>query len=79
MENQKSSSRQKALSLIDLSSAFVLYGVGVGLAVLVFLVELLFNRIRQHRDELIKIEQEKAAASAAGAEELARFDPKYFW
>ena len=79
MENQKTSSRQKALSLIDLSNAFVLYGVGVGLAVLVFLVELLFNRIRQHRDELIKIEQEKAAASAAEAEELARFDPKYFW
>ena len=45
MENQRGSARAKRLSLVDLSSAFVLLGLGTSLAVLVFLFELIFKRI----------------------------------
>jgi len=39
MENQKGSVRVKPLSLTDLSSAFVVLGLGISLAFLVFLIE----------------------------------------
>ena len=48
MENQKASSRQKALSLVDLSSAFVVLGLGISLSILVFLIELIYKRIKDH-------------------------------
>ena len=39
MENQKGSVRVKPLSLTDLSSAFIILGLGFSLAFLVFLIE----------------------------------------
>ena len=48
MNNQKASSGQKALSLIDMSSAFVLFGLGISLSILVFLLELIYTRISDH-------------------------------
>jgi hypothetical protein len=48
MENQKASSRQKALSLVDMSSAFVVLSFGFSLAFLVFLIELIYKRINDH-------------------------------
>ena len=42
------SSRQKALSLADMASAFVVLGLGVSLAVLVYLFELIYKRINDH-------------------------------
>ena len=41
MKNQKTSARQKSLSLSDLSSAFVVFGLGIALSILVFLIELI--------------------------------------
>ena len=48
MENQKVSSGQKPLSLVDMSSAFVVLVLGVSLSILVFLIELIFKRIKDH-------------------------------
>ena len=48
MENKKTSSHQKPLSLVDMSSAFVVLGLGTSLAVLVFLLELIYKRIKDH-------------------------------
>ncbi len=48
MENQKASSRHKALSLVDMSSAFVVLGLGISLSILVFLIELVYERINDH-------------------------------
>ena len=45
MENSRTSTRQKPLTLTDMSSAFVLLGLGLSLAVLVFLIELIYKRI----------------------------------
>ena len=39
MENQKGSVHVKPLSLWDMSSAFVILGLGISLAILVFLIE----------------------------------------
>ena len=44
-----SSAGHKKLSLTDMSSAFVIYGLGLSLGVLVFLIELIFDRIKLHR------------------------------
>ena len=49
MENQKASSRQRALSLVDLTSAFIVLGLGLSLAFLVFLLEVIYKRIQIHR------------------------------
>jgi hypothetical protein len=49
MENQKASSRQRALSLGDMSSAFIVLGLGLNLAFLVFLLEVIYKRIQMHR------------------------------
>ena len=48
MENQKATTRQKVLSLVDMSSAFVVLGIGVSLSILVFLIELIYKRINDH-------------------------------
>lgn len=48
MENQGASARQKALSLVDMSSSFVILGLGISLSILVFLMELIYNRINAH-------------------------------
>ena len=48
MKNQDASARIKPLSLVDMSSAFVLLGLGLSLAVLVFLIELTYKRIKDH-------------------------------
>ena len=45
MENQQASAHQKALTLVDMSSAFVVFGLGISFAVLVFLIELVYKRI----------------------------------
>jgi hypothetical protein len=45
MEHQKASSHQKPLSLVDMASAFVVLGFGISLAILVFLIEVIFMRI----------------------------------
>jgi len=48
MENQIASAGQKALSLVDMSSAFVVLGLGLSVAILVFLVEFVYKRIKDH-------------------------------
>ena len=48
MENQQASARIKPLSLVDMSSAFVILGLGISLSVLVFLIELIYKRIKDH-------------------------------
>lgn len=49
MKNQKASSHQKPLSLVDMSSAFVLLAlIGISLSILIFLLELIFKRIKDH-------------------------------
>ena len=48
MKNQDASARIEPLSLVDMSSAFVLLGLGLSLAVLVFLIELTYKRIKDH-------------------------------
>jgi len=48
MENQKGSARQKPLTLVDMSAAFVVLGLGISLAVLVFLLEVAYKRIMDH-------------------------------
>lgn len=55
MENQKTRSvGQKPLSLMDLSSAFVIYGLGICLAALNFIIELIVYRIvRRCRNQVL--------------------------
>ena len=48
IENQQASSRLKALSLVDMSSAFVVFGLGISLSILVFLIELIYKRVKGH-------------------------------
>lgn len=48
MENQIASAGQKALSLVDMSSAFVVLGLGLSLAILVFFFEFIYKRIMDH-------------------------------
>ena len=47
MENQKPRARQKSLSLMDMSSAFVVLAFGLSLAFIVFLLELISSRIKK--------------------------------
>ena len=49
MENQKPNIRQKSLSLIDMSSAFLVFGFGLSLAFTVFLVELLCGYLQKNK------------------------------
>lgn len=52
MENQKSSAQAKPLSLIDMSSAFVVLALGISLAVLVFLLETIYKHIKDRYSNL---------------------------
>ena len=55
MENQQASAQIKPLSLVDMASAFVVLGLGLSLAFLVFLLELVYRRIKKHltNDDII--------------------------
>ena len=59
MKNQKKeSARIKPLSLVDMSSAFVLFGLGISVSILVFLLELIYKRINDHNftdDKVVEI------------------------
>ena len=44
MGKQKDSARQKSLTLVEMSSAFVVYGLGIGLSLLAFIIELIISR-----------------------------------
>jgi len=59
-----------------LSSAFVVFGVGASLSIVVFIMELIFKRVRYHRNQLLKID-EKCAMKKTKENDF--FDPKYFW
>ena len=48
MENNQASARIKPLTLVDMSSAFVVFGIGMSLAILIFLLELIYKRIKDH-------------------------------
>ena len=48
MENQKGSARAKPLTLVDMSSGFVVLGLGVSLSILVFLIELIYKRMKDY-------------------------------
>ena len=48
MENQKGSARARRLLLVDMSSAFVVLGIGISFSLLVFLTELVYERIKAH-------------------------------
>lgn len=48
MENQQASAEQKSLTLLNMSSAFLIFGLGVTVATLVFLIELTYKRIQDH-------------------------------
>ena len=54
MENQRSDAGQKSLSLVDMASAFVILGLGISLSILVFLIELIYKRIKTHYDTVIR-------------------------
>ena len=62
MEHQKSSARHKPLSLIDLSSAFVVLGLGTSLAALIFLIELFYKRINDYYFNPIEDRQRELTA-----------------
>ena len=65
MENQGASARIEALSLVDMSSAFVVFALGVSLSILVFLLELIYKRIKDHyldTDNGVKPVQQKPTA-----------------
>ena len=47
MENQKGSARYKSLPLWGMSSAFILFGLGVSASILIFLLELIYKRFTQ--------------------------------
>ena len=48
MENQLAEANIKPLSLVDMSCAFVILGLGISLSLLVFLIELIYKRINDH-------------------------------
>ena len=48
MKNQKGSARAKSLALVDMSSAFVVLGLGISLSLLVFITEVISKRIQNH-------------------------------
>ena len=79
MENQKKSAHQKSLSLLDLSSAFVVFGLGVCLSILAFLVELIFKRISHHRVIPGTTVTPNANAKKDLVEKADYFNAKYFW
>ena len=47
-KKQETSARQVPIRLVDLTSAFLILGVGLGLAVLTFLLERIYFKILSH-------------------------------
>ena len=47
MENQGASARLEALSLVDMASAFVVFGLGISLSILSILFELVYKGIKE--------------------------------
>ena len=47
-KKRRTSSRQVPIYLVDLTSAFLILGVGLGLAILTFLLEHIYSRILAH-------------------------------
>lgn len=45
MQNNRASTIQKSLSLVDMACAFVIFGLGITLSFFVFLLELIFSKI----------------------------------
>ena len=66
MENQQATAHVKPLSLVDMSSAFVVLGLGISLSILVFLIELIYKRIKDHyfTDDLLNKKNNKAHPTA---------------
>ena len=52
IENQKASARQKSLSLLDMASAFIALLLGISLSLFVFLIELIYKRIKDHHKNI---------------------------
>ncbi|XP_032779707.2 ionotropic receptor 93a isoform X1 [Daphnia magna] len=52
---QKSSARQVPIRLYDLTSAFLILGIGLGLAILCFLIELIKSKFQQGRRQLMQL------------------------
>jgi len=48
MENQQATAQQKSLTLLNMSSAFLIFGLGITMATLVFLIELIYKRFQDH-------------------------------
>jgi len=46
MNNQKGSARARRVSLVDMSSAFFVLGLGISFAILVILLELIIKRMK---------------------------------
>ena len=65
MENQGASARIEALSLVDMSSAFVVFALGISLSVFVFLLELIYKCTVNHcfADDMILISVQPAKPS----------------
>lgn len=67
MENQGASARIEALSLADMSSAFVVFGLGASLSVLVFLIEFIYKCAKDYyfTDDIITISVQPTQPVAA--------------
>ena len=48
MKNQLPDARARPLTLNDMLSAFIVLGLGISLAILVYLLELIYKRINDH-------------------------------
>ena len=48
MENQQATAQQKSLTLLNMSSAFLIFGLGITMATLVFLIELIYKRFQDN-------------------------------
>ena len=45
MENQQPDTRAKSLTLVDMTSAFIILGLGLSLATFVYLLELIYQKL----------------------------------
>ena len=52
-KRQKNSAKQVAIRLVDLTSAFLILGIGLGLATISFLQELIKSKFHHRRPRLI--------------------------
>jgi hypothetical protein len=48
IKNQKRSAHAKNLALVDMSSAFVVLGLGISVSFLLFITEVIYKRIQNH-------------------------------